>query len=153
MTKQILLAAVLCCMSVQASADTDSASKAASTQYQICLVQQHVFDELLKAKQETCVANLSNYRQCAQGVADKKSGNTGKGALIGIGAAILTGGATLIFAGAGALVGHESTDDTEQVCGKQPDCDQVLLVADVEKITGPRPPECVKPPQNDQKSK
>lgn len=140
---RILTFVAICLASVSVRGD-DADKKVAAAQYEICVLKQKTFDELFKSKSDACVANLASYRQCAQKVADNKSGDTGKGALIGLGAAFVTGGASLFWTGAGALIGHETAADVDSVCGQQPDCEQNTLVAEVEKIVGPRPMECVK---------
>lgn len=96
--------------------------------------------KLLSAvQQETllCNGNLHNYRSCVARVKDKQSSNTGKGALIGIGAAFLTGGVSLLVAGAaGAFVGHETADTVTEECGLEPSCSEEKILQSVKTKTG-----------------
>lgn len=113
--------------------------------YQQCLTEQNRFQTKLDSDISSCNVKYNIYTSCVARVRDRQSSNTGKGALIGLGAAVLTGGATLLFTGAGALVGHSTSDEAPNECGNQPDCTVEAMKSQVKSETGLTLKSCQKP--------
>lgn len=101
-----------------------------------CLTEQSRFQMAYQQKQMQCQAQLSGYRQCISKMRDRQSSGTAKGALIGLGAAVLTGGASLLYTGVGALVGHSTSDEAPGECGSEPNCDYNVVAVAVKQETG-----------------
>ena len=108
----------------------------------LCLADQSRFQAEIQRRSSQCEAKASEHRQCVARVRDRQSSNTGKGALIGLGAAILTGGASLLYTGAGALIGHETSDEAPNECGAVPNCDGNAIAESVAHETGMRRRDC-----------
>ena len=109
-----------------------------------CLVEQARFQSEIQHKTMMCEAKVTEVRQYIAKVRERQSSNTGKGALIGLGAAFLTGGVSLLFTGAGALIGHETSDEAPNECGIVPSCDSNTIAVIVARELGLRFRECPK---------
>lgn len=107
-----------------------------------CMVEQTRFQSEMQHRARQCEVKANETRQCIARVRDRQSSNTGKGALLGLGAAVLTGGASLLFTGAGALVGHATSDEAPNECGAIPNCDGNAIMDAVARETGLRWREC-----------
>ena len=107
-----------------------------------CVREGVAFNAVVEKQMRECNARVSSYQACVTRVTEAKSGGTGKGALIGFGAALLTGGSSLIFTGGGALVGNKVSGDIEKECGKESACDRVKIIAVITQETGLRPCIC-----------
>lgn len=110
-----------------------------------CLDEQNRFQTEVQRRAAACDLKAIEHRQCVARVRDRQSSNTGKGALIGLGAAVLTGGASLLFTGAGALIGHQTSDEAPNECGSVPNCDGAFIAATVTRETGLQRRDCQPP--------
>lgn len=107
-----------------------------------CLEEQGRLQAEIQRKTATCLAQAETARQCIARVRDRQVSSTGRGALIGLGAALVTGGASLLYTGAGALVGHAASDQASGECGEVPACDAGSVSAAAALETGLRPRTC-----------
>lgn len=107
-----------------------------------CLVEQARFQSETQHRARQCEIKANDVRQCIARVRERQSSNTGKGALLGLGAAVLTGGASLLFTGAGAVIGHQTSDEAPNECGALPRCDSNTIIEAVARETGMRHREC-----------
>lgn len=87
-----------------------------------CLTEQARLSAEVQRQVGLCEGKAEAYRQCVARVRDRQNSSTGRGALIGLGAAVVTGGASLLLTGAGALVGHSVGSEAENECGAVPSC-------------------------------
>ena len=97
--------------------------------YAACIVEQQRYQAEITRLQGICQSQADQARACIARVRDRQGSSTARGALIGLGAAVVTGGASLLFTGAGALVGHATGDQAEGECGTVPSCDPSSLDA------------------------
>ncbi len=107
-----------------------------------CESEQRRFQVEVRGRVNACEARTIEFRTCIARVRDRQSGNTGKGALIGLGAAVLTGGASLLFTGAGAIIGHQASDEAPNECGSVPNCSSAVIIAATTRETGLRQVDC-----------
>ena len=97
--------------------------------YAACIVEKQRYQAEITRLQGICQSQADQARACIARVRDRQGSSTARGALIGLGAAVVTGGASLLFTGAGALVGHATGDQAEGECGTVPNCDLPSLDA------------------------
>lgn len=97
--------------------------------YAACIVEKQRYQAEITRLQGICQGQADQARACIARVRDRQGSSTARGALIGLGAAVVTGGASLLFTGAGALVGHATGDQAEGECGTVPTCDLPSLDA------------------------
>ena len=108
----------------------------------LCLSEQGRLQLAVQQQQSQCEARAADHRACVARVRDRQVSSTGRGALIGIGAAVLTGGSSLLFTGAGALIGHETSDEAPSECGVAPACTAQAAAEAAARATGLRAREC-----------
>lgn len=108
----------------------------------LCLSEQGRLQLAVQQQQSQCEARAAEHRACVARVRDRQVSSTGRGALIGIGAAVLTGGSSLLFTGAGALIGHETSDEAPSECGAAPACTAQAAAEAAARATGLRAREC-----------
>lgn len=127
----------------KADVDTAALERLQRTQeIMACIDEQNRFQAEVQRRTNTCDVKAMEFRQCVARVRDRQSSNTGKGALIGLGAAVLTGGASLLFTGAGALIGHQASDEAPNECGPAPDCRSAVIIEATTRETGLRRIDC-----------
>lgn len=97
--------------------------------YAACLTDKQRYQAEIAWLQVLCQGQADQARACIARVRDRQNSSTGRGALIGLGAAIVTGGASLLYTGAGALIGHATGDQADGECGQVPTCDPSSLDA------------------------
>lgn len=97
--------------------------------YAACILDKQHYQAEIARLQGVCQGQADQARACIARVRDRQNSSTGRGALIGLGAAVLTGGASLLYTGAGALVGHATGDQADGECGSVPNCDPASLDA------------------------
>lgn len=105
----------------------DAAAITRAADYLACVQAQAHFIEIASARRAQCETAASRVRDCIGRVRNRQSSNTGKGAIIGLAAAVATGGASLLYTGVGALVGHQTSDEAPNECGAVPVCDAAAI--------------------------
>lgn len=111
------------------SSAADAAAIVRAADYLACVQAQAHFVETASARRTQCEVAATLVRDCVARVRDRQSSNTGKGAIIGLAAAVATGGASLLYTGVGALVGHQTSDEAPGECGPVPACDAAAIEA------------------------
>lgn len=107
----------------------DAAAIARAADYLACVQAEARYIETASARRTQCETAATRVRDCIGRVRDRQSSNTGKGAIIGLAAAVATGGASLLYTGAGALIGHQTSDEAPGECGAVPVCDAAAIEA------------------------
>lgn len=103
------------------------------SEYEKCLQEQAILQSQIIREQNSCDIKYSEYRLCFGRVNERASRNTGKGALLGLGAAFFTGGASLIVGTVGgAIVGNTVTNSVREECGIQPNCEYSIIKKQVQ---------------------
>lgn len=69
--------------------------------YAACIVEKQRYQAEITRLQGICQGQADQARACIARVRDRQGSSTARGALIGLGAAVVTGGASLLFTGAG----------------------------------------------------
>lgn len=105
----------------------DAAAIARAADYLACVQAEARYIETASARRVQCETAATRVRDCIGRVRDRQSSNTGKGAIIGLAAAVATGGASLLYTGAGALIGHQTSDEAPGECGAVPVCDAAAI--------------------------
>lgn len=105
----------------------DAAAIARAADYLACVQAEARYIETASARRVQCETAATRVRDCIGRVRDRQSSNTGKGAIIGLAAAVATGGASLLYTGTGALIGHQTSDEAPGECGAVPVCDAAAI--------------------------